>query len=446
MRIKLPTRRPRRRGLGFGVAVGVVALAAAFVAFPFAADEAHADHIEVPSGDGEHFVWPTPSWVSATDDYVSGRHHSGSADLTAPYYTPIKPSRPGTVFNVDFNGTSGWYIQLKHEDVGDSTYYTFYGHLSDEPEVDVDDEVDLDTVLGHMSKTGNAHTQHLHFTIHRDDGDGRKPVKIPGIEIGDWVGGGEFIPGVYDENLDGDLPALDAIDHHSHEVRVDDPEGIWAFEEPGRGHDERMSHIEAGETFDVIDSHNGQYQVEVDGEVGWIPSSGVVPVDVDNDLFGLDVTAGMNVRKGPSEDDDLIGRVEAGSLLVALDSSNGWTYVIWRCDYETNRSDDDADDNEELGGCPDREPEGRVAMKYGWIGDAYTETTSDFSAITRIDDVSVHAEEIVDGESRPDYDTRLDALSLHSTMTVTATFDGWYQISYDDQTGWVRGWNTSTRR
>lgn len=426
-------------------AAGIICGVVAVLSWLVVVEPASAHHVEVPSGDGRHFVWPASAWVAATDDYHNGNHHgSGSADLAAPHFTPVRPARPGTVEWLEFAGSSGWYVRVRHETAGDRTYYTAYVHLATEPLVEIGQRVDLDTPLGYVSRLGRTTDPHLHFRISVSTGDGpRETVRIPDLTIGDWVRSGGYVPGVYDEILDGELEPIDGEPARGFDVEVIQPD-LWVYESTSRKTEERMIQLSAGDRVTVVDSHRGQYRILVDGEPGWIPSSGVIPDG--NTAFGVEVTGGMNVRRGPGTDHDVIGWVEAPALLTGSEKANGWSKVTWKCNHETNRSDDPADNGKELGGCDARDPGDGNSWKYGWIGTANTEPTDDFPVRTMVDGIDVHANQVVDGESRPDTDEVIAELPTHGHLRVTGSYNGWYRFEHEGQTAWLRGWHTTTRR
>lgn len=429
--------------------MAVAGAATALVASSLMTTEpAHADHHEDPGpGEGQQFVWPASSWIAANDHYASGTHHSGSADLANQHFTPIRPARAGTVIRSRY-GAGSWGVRIEHEGPNGQIYVTQYGHLVAEPLVEVGDEVDLDTVLGYIGRTGNANWSgpHIHFAIRKDSANG-PAMRIPGLEIGDWVDSGEHIP--------GDYAGLDPIEapERTFDVRVvDDP--LRVYETTGRAGDERVAGLSAGDVVTVLGSDRGQYRVEVDGQSGWIAHSGTEPVR--STTFGVRVTAShsANVRREPTEDSDIIGVIDGNRYLTGYErggTNDNWVRVLWPCNSTTNRIDDEADNANPVGGCPSRDDGDPSFFKYGWMGPAVTDTTSVFQARTRIEGLNVYPNQVVDGSNQPDCPCnssnrigRIDGIRV--LLTVHDTFNGWYQIDYNGQTAWVRGWFTAGRQ
>lgn len=84
------------------------------------------------------------------------------------------------------NGGYGNEVVLYH----DNGYFTRYSHL-DRPALGAEPRwVTRDTVLGNMGSTGNSYGVHLHFALHRDDGNGRwdgEKIDLPVDPFG-WLG------------------------------------------------------------------------------------------------------------------------------------------------------------------------------------------------------------------------------------------------------------------
>ncbi len=108
---------------------------------------------------------------------------------------PILPAAPGRVAAVVShctdgdrwcNGGYGNEVVLYH----DNGYFTRYSHL-DRPAVGTAPVwVTRETVLGNMGSTGNSFGVHLHFALHRDDGNGRwdgEKIDLPVDPFG-WAG------------------------------------------------------------------------------------------------------------------------------------------------------------------------------------------------------------------------------------------------------------------
>lgn len=422
---------------------GVVALM--LVAAPFGSAHAdHGDHIEVPAVEGRQFLYPTPSWVAANDHYYPDSPHIGSADLAAPVYTPIYPARAGTVVHSGYS--SGSYgVRIEHEDVGDHTYVTGYGHFVDEPLVDVGDEVDLDTPIGYLGQTGNANWSgpHIHFTIWQQVGDERNPVKIPELDFGDWVDSDDYIFGDY-KGLD----PITEVPERPFTVESTDDE-LRMYENTTRNAAEMITQIPEGEVLTVTDTHEGQYLVDYEGETGWVAHSGTRPVGTE--VFGVEITASNMgiVRDGPGSDSRQIGVVDSG-LLLGYDRDGGWRKVLWPCNGRTNRADDSGDNGTALGGCPGRADDAAPYFKYGWVGPAIATEVADQTIRTRVMDLEVYRNTGSGGQDRPDCPCNPGSPSRIGTIdgirvefVAEAGRNGWYQITYGGETAWVKGWYTA---
>lgn len=419
-----------------------------------ATEPARADHHQHDPGDGngKQFVWPMSSYVSANDYYFDGNEHTGSADLASQLYTPIRPARPGKVVDVGFDGL--WYVLLEHERLDGFTYRTYYGHLAERPEVTAGERVGLNRVIGYNGRSGKADGSgaHIHFRIFRYFNEDRKEVmRIPDLKISDWVEYGDHIPGDYDQ--------LEPIDQPTgtFDVRVTEPDGLGVYDTTDRKADDRFHTLEAGDVVTVLESQNGQYRVEVDGQLGWIPYSGVVPVD--STVSPVRVTAVVEgwaiVRRQPGSDQEKIGIVADDTYLLSyeeaqVDDGEPWRRVLWWCnDSDQDRPHTNADDSNAhaLGGCA-----GTYGWRYGWMGPSVVQPTSEFDTRIRIDNLRVFGNKVVDGEDQPDCPcnsgTSIGRLgNLPSLVHAVQTRNGWYQI--DDERfdgGWIRGWWTDTVR
>ena len=403
---------------------------------------------EPPSTEGQ-FFWPVASWISATDYYSSGAPHSGSADLSVQLYAPVYPARHGVVEDVSFSLRGGHGVRLRHEGDDGHVYTTLTTHLAEAPMVAEGDEVSLDTQLGYVGRVGNANFggPHVHFTLARvDDAGQRERIIIPDIEIGEWVDRGDPIPGDYEGlSLIRD-PGL------RFEVRVVD-DGLGVYETTRRAGDERLVDLPAGEVITVIGSERGQYLVEAGEYRGYVAHSGAQPAD--SPVFDVVVTASQsaNVRSEPSSaGDTVIGSIAPGLHLTGYERGGAdgeWARVLWPCNASSNRSSDDSDRGRAIGGCPG--VDGLTLFKYGWMGPAVTERDEIFQARTRVEDLNVYASRVVDGRDQPacpcNAETQIGEIGgIRQLLTVLDTHNGWYQIDFDGELGWVRGWFTAGRQ
>lgn len=78
-----------------------------------------------------------------------------------PSVVPVFAAQKGVVFQKSYDARGyGNFVVVKHN----IRYYTWYCHLS-EVFVSEVQNVDLNTVIGHMGSTGNSTGQHLHFNV-----------------------------------------------------------------------------------------------------------------------------------------------------------------------------------------------------------------------------------------------------------------------------------------
>ena len=108
--------------------------------------------------------WPTniPYIISSQYGWRWGRLHSGVDISGTGYGSPIYAAAPGVVVDVGYNGLSGNYVQVDHQ----NGYYTRYAHMvSISPYVKVGDYVKMGQTIGDMGCSGNCYGTHLHFEI-----------------------------------------------------------------------------------------------------------------------------------------------------------------------------------------------------------------------------------------------------------------------------------------
>lgn len=399
----------------------------------------------VPDEAGEQFVWPVTAWIAANHHYYSEKEHSASADLSAQLNSVVYPARAGVISSKTYEQADGWRIQVKHEGDDGDVYVTGYSHLLAEPELAIGTEVDLDTEIGRLGRLGAADASgpHVHFYIAKEVNGELERIRIPQLEIGDWAERGAHIHGRF--------AGLDPIEASSSpqlgaEVIED---GLRAYQTTSRKPDEIVAELPVGTLVTVLESHRGQYRIDIDGESAWIPHTGTAPTGTQ--LSGIKSTASSNghsnIRSGPGESYDIIGVVPGGTHLTSYPhvDADTWHLVLWRCNADTNRSENTDDPGHELAGCNGLESGSR--WKYGWIGPATAEETDAFGSRSRIGNLPVYANQAIDGEDQPDPDTQIgSAGGFTARIQVLSTRNGWYQIEFDDGVGWVRGWHTAGRQ
>ncbi len=274
------------------------------------------------------FVWPVSGWAIANDRYRWGAVHGASADLAAPYWSPVFAARGGRVQSV---ATAPPYVVVIDHGKG---WRTTYLHLVDRGIVRPGQEVSTGELLGHMGRTGTALNPHCHFLIAHD---GRRQV-VPGLRIGQWVRAGAFIPGVYAglDATDAPAPALLSFD---------------------------VKTVPEGTVLTVVDSRDGLYKVRSGAEDRWIAMSAVEPVL--SRMADVMVAADfVDVRAGAGSSFERVHQIGRGEILAAYEEREGWLRIIYG--YPRNR--------------------------YGWIPRAATEPTRSFRAMISADRVDMLTE------------------------------------------------------
>ena len=130
---------------------------------------------QVQRGDGE-WLWPTnfPYMISSRYGWRWGRMHFGVDICGTGRGSPIYAARSGVIYDINSNGSSGYYVIIKH----DNGYYTRYAHLqntngndrlgltgSATKYVKVGQRVNAHDVIGEMGSSGGSTGVHLHFEI-----------------------------------------------------------------------------------------------------------------------------------------------------------------------------------------------------------------------------------------------------------------------------------------
>lgn len=126
---------------------------------------------------GEYFIQPTTGILTQHAGEADGSNgyliHTGM-DIANPSKPPVMASMKGEVVRAVHGGTGyGNYIKLKHQ-VGNTVYYTLYGHL-DFIGVNEGEMVEQGEMIGIMGTTGNSTGVHLHFEILDENGKWMDP-------------------------------------------------------------------------------------------------------------------------------------------------------------------------------------------------------------------------------------------------------------------------------
>ena len=91
--------------------------------------------------------------------YGDWRFHYG-VDLAGPQGTPIVATRSGVVETASYDGSSGYYVTINHQDGFKSKYLHLTHYI-----VSSGEYVNAGQVIGYMGSTGASTGSHLHFSI-----------------------------------------------------------------------------------------------------------------------------------------------------------------------------------------------------------------------------------------------------------------------------------------
>ena len=108
--------------------------------------------------------WPTniPYIISSHFGWRWGRLHAGVDIAGTGYGSPIYAAQAGVVVDVGYNGLSGNFVQIDHQ----NGYYSRYAHMvTISPYVKKGDYVKMGQTIGDMGCSGNCYGTHLHFEI-----------------------------------------------------------------------------------------------------------------------------------------------------------------------------------------------------------------------------------------------------------------------------------------
>ncbi len=121
-------------------------------------------YVAIPefTGDEVEFAWPIDGPVLSGFGRRRGGWHAG-VDIRAERGTPIRAAAPGVVIFSGWETYYGKLVKVEHQ----NGFITLYAH-NHENLVQVGDQVDADTVLATVGRTGRATGDHLHFEIRRN--------------------------------------------------------------------------------------------------------------------------------------------------------------------------------------------------------------------------------------------------------------------------------------
>lgn len=106
------------------------------------------------------FIWPT-------DGFISQEYHGGhnGLDVANEEWTPVNAADGGIVIFAGWNDYGlGYAVGIDHG----NGYQTWYGHLLNQPYVEVGQVVWQGGYLGPMGSTGKSTGPHLHFIVMKD--------------------------------------------------------------------------------------------------------------------------------------------------------------------------------------------------------------------------------------------------------------------------------------
>ncbi len=130
---------------------------------------------QIQRGDGE-WLWPTnfPYIISSGYGWRWGALHRGVDICGTGRGSPIYAARAGTVVNITYHYSLGYYVTIRHE----NGYYTQYGHMqnikgndyggslgSATKYISIGQYVSAHQVIGEMGSSGGSSGVHLHFEI-----------------------------------------------------------------------------------------------------------------------------------------------------------------------------------------------------------------------------------------------------------------------------------------
>lgn len=172
---------------------------------------------------------------------------------------------------------------------------------------------------------------------------------------------------------------------------------------------------------------NGWSRVEYNGAEGYVidtyltdtkPTATPAPdYSVSDDNGAVKVAEDANLRSGPGTNYDVIATVTAGTELTRTGTSGGWTRVTY--------SGRDVFISTNL-------LEGENASNTGTGGDDTASFTVTFTVTVTGNGVRIR--------SGPGTGySQLGAVNSGTILTATGESDGWYQVSYNGQTGYIRG-------
>ncbi|HSE84528.1 MAG TPA: SH3 domain-containing protein [Thermodesulfobacteriota bacterium] len=344
------------------------------------------------------FIWPVSGWVPNTHAYDPAGNdlHGGSADISAQLWTPIVAARDGIAIPTLGEGTEGTGVTIDHG----NGITTWYGHNL-QSTVSVGQTVQSGDVIGYVGAT-SALMPHVHFAIAKD---GARQA-IPGLQFGQWVAQGEFIPGSW-----GLSPIIKPAFTYNVRSVVD---ALELRSEPNIKKSAKRT-VPNGTTLTVLGAVNGNgfYQVRYNNVNWWVVRSGVEPEA--SEMFWVKTNADVDVRSGPDESNPIIGNVAIDIPVGVYESQNGWYLIQFKkCGISSDYTE------------------------YGWIPVSVATMNADFFQTRKVR---------VDLPVRKGPGANFKVIGTityagNKFLTFYENKNGWYRILFNNTTGWVEGWKT----
>ena len=185
--------------------------------------------------------------------------------------------------------------------------------------------------------------------------------------------------------------------------------------------------VPKGAQVTVLSSQNGWDYVSYNGANGWIhggnissQSAAQTAAPAAGNAAGISgqtvkVLYGMNFRANPGMDGRIIGGIPAGTKVQYLGSSNGWDQVVYN-------------------------------GVTGWIATGRTTTEGTSSPAPALSSAAGTVKKTINAmnfRTAPGVDSsRIGLIPSGSKVTYVTCADGWEQVIYNGQSGWIKGGNT----
>ena len=186
-----------------------------------------------------------------------------------------------------------------------------------------------------------------------------------------------------------------------------------------------MGGVPAGTTVQYLGSSNGWDKVVYNGTTGWIASGRIASsgsaasasANTSASASGspVKVLYGMNFRAKAGMDGRIMGTIPAGTTVQYLGSSNGWDKVVYN-------------------------------GVTGWIATGRTTTEGTSSPAPALSSAAGTVKKTINAmnfRTAPGVDSsRIGLIPSGSKVTYVTCADGWEQVIYNGQSGWIKGGNT----